>query len=40
MDDDDLVVPRCEKSLTALQVAGTERHPYWLCPSCKVARLA
>jgi hypothetical protein len=29
--------PQC---LTSLEVAGTEDHPYWWCPWCKVARLS
>lgn len=41
MDDDDLPdVPHCPECLTQLEVAGTEDHPYWWCPVCKVARLA
>jgi transposase-like protein len=38
MDDVDL--PRCPECLVVLEVAGTVEHPYWLCPSCKVARLS
>jgi len=40
MDDADLVAPQCQECLTALEVAGTTQHPYWWCPSCKVARLS
>jgi hypothetical protein len=40
MDDDDLLTLRCEECLTQLEVAGTTQHPYWFCPSCKVARLS
>jgi tRNA(Ile2) C34 agmatinyltransferase TiaS len=37
MVDDDS--PNCPECLIRLEVAGTERNPYWWCPECKVARL-
>jgi tRNA(Ile2) C34 agmatinyltransferase TiaS len=37
---DELDQPRCPECLTTLEVAGTVTHPYWICPSCKVARLS
>jgi hypothetical protein len=43
MPDDELAgltPPTCEECLHALEVAGTEAHPYWWCPECKVARLS
>jgi hypothetical protein len=41
MDEDDLPEsPRCAECLTTLDVSGTEDHPYWWCPSGKVARLS
>ena len=36
---DDLDTPNCPQCLTPLVIAGTEKHPYWFCPVCKVARL-
>jgi hypothetical protein len=42
-DDDDLpgvTTPNCEECLHPLEVAGTEAHPYWWCPECRVARLS
>lgn len=41
-DDEGLIdaaAPNCEECLHPLEVAGTEAHPYWWCPSCRVARL-
>jgi len=38
--DDELDAPNCSECLTRLEVAGTETHPHWWCPSCKVARLS
>jgi hypothetical protein len=37
--DDDAFTPNCVECLTQLEVAGTEKHPYWWCPLCKVVRL-
>jgi formamidopyrimidine-DNA glycosylase len=37
---DDVIAPNCTDCLTPLEAAGTERHPYWWCPVCKVARLS
>jgi hypothetical protein len=31
--------PNCPQCLTRLEVSGTEDHPYWWCPSSRVARL-
>lgn len=40
MDDDDLPgTPCCPECGTMLEVAGTERFPFWWCPNCKVARV-
>lgn len=36
---DDVDQPLCPDCLVVLEVAGTETHPYWWCPSCRVARL-
>jgi len=32
--------PNCDTCLTTLEVAGTEQHPYWWCPTCRIAQLA
>lgn len=37
---DDIESPNCPQCLTRLEIAGTEEHPYWFCPVCKVARLS
>jgi hypothetical protein len=36
--DDEL--PLCDVCGTPLQVAGTDAHPYWICPRCLVVRSA
>ena len=37
---DDVDTPNCEQRLTRLEVLGTENHPYWWYPSCKMAHLS
>jgi len=37
--DDDAATPNCQSCLTPLEVAGTVEHPYWWCPSCRIAVL-
>jgi len=37
---DGLDTPNCEVCLARLWPAGSDEHPYWWCPSCKVARLS
>jgi hypothetical protein len=37
--DDGLSTPNCGECLTRLLLAGSDEHPYWWCPVCKVARL-
>lgn len=42
MDDDatSFDTPNCPRCLVRLQIAGTERHPYWMCPNCLTAHLS
>jgi|GEM_PF-4775768 len=37
---DELETPNCRTCLVPLIVAGTEDHPYWACPDCKIALLS
>ncbi len=43
VDNDDLLddeMPLCDVCSTPLEVAGTDAHPYWVCPRCLVVRVA
>lgn len=39
--DDELrtALPKCRECMAQLDVAGDEQHPFWWCPSCRVAVL-
>jgi hypothetical protein len=39
MDDVSFDTPNCPRCLKRLQIAGTEEHPYLMCPGCRVAHL-
>lgn len=43
VDNDDIPeyeTPLCDVCSTPLEVAGTDAHPYWICPRCLVVRVA
>lgn len=42
IDDDSTEdeTPLCDVCSTPLEVAGTDAHPYWICPRCLVVRVA
>lgn len=37
-EDEDM--PLCDVCSTPLETAGTDAHPYWVCPRCLVVRWA
>lgn len=41
MDDDAVSfdMPNCPRCLVRLEIAGTEQHPYWVCPECRTVHL-
>lgn len=41
MDDDAVPfdMPNCPECLVRLEIAGTEQHPYFVCPVCHTAFL-
>ncbi|MFP7833151.1 hypothetical protein [Marisediminicola sp. LYQ134] len=39
MTEDGIETPNCERCLTRLDLIGNTEHPYYWCPSCKVAHL-
>jgi hypothetical protein len=40
MENDGIGTPNCPECLTMLWPAGSDEHPYFWCPTCKVARLS
>jgi hypothetical protein len=37
---DPFYTPNCPRCLERLQITGTELHPYWICPGCRIAYLS